>query len=99
MEKVRLFFIIAIAEKGGFSTICCLASNNNDDIEIEITLSGESISWGYSIGINRHDYLSYEKVSKNGQLVINRPDKDDISDQILLSQTFLEQVIANKAFL
>jgi predicted ATPase len=88
----------AIQTRGGFATLCCLASNKTEDIEIEITLSGESISWIYSIGINEQESLSYEKVFKDGQQIIDRPDKDDISDQLLLTQTFLEQVIANKSF-
>jgi len=88
----------AIQTRGGFSNIYCLSANQAEDIEIKITLSADSVSWVYSIGINQQEYLSYEKVIKNGQLIINRPDQDDISDQILLTQTFLEQVIANKAF-
>ena len=88
----------AIQTRGGFSNIYCLSTNQAEDIELEITLSADSVSWIYSIGINQYEYLSYEKVIKNGQLIINRPDQDDISDQILLTQTFLEQVIANKAF-
>ncbi|KPA10389.1 chromosome segregation protein SMC [Candidatus Magnetomorum sp. HK-1] len=88
----------AIQSRSGFSNVCCLASNKNEDIEIEITLTGDSISWNYSIGINKQEYLSYERVLKNGKLIIDRPDEDDSSDQILLTQTFLEQVVANKTF-
>lgn len=97
----------AVTDRGGISKIRCLAARKHPDVELEISLSefgSDLAKWKYSIGIKqetrgyRLPKLSYEKVWKGNDLIINRPDKDDAKDEERLTQTFLEQINANKEF-
>jgi predicted ATPase len=97
----------AVTDRGGISKIRCLAARKYPDVELEITLSefGSDIQdWKYAIGIkqeargNRLPNLSYERVWKNKELIVERPDKDDKKDSERLTQTYLEQINANKEF-
>jgi predicted ATPase len=97
----------AVLERGGISKIRCLAARTFPDVEIEVHISeyGSNIPiWKYSIGIKqetrgyRQPYLSHEKVWKENELILNRPDDDDKKDKERLTQTHLEQVNANKEF-
>ncbi len=97
----------AVLDRGGISKIRCLAARTNPDVEIEVQFSAfdsEEILWKYSIGIkqevrgHRLPYLTYERVWRNNQLIINRPDKEDKKDKERLTQTHLEQINANKDF-
>lgn len=97
----------AIRDRGGLSKIRCLYARRYPDVEIEIHLAdheSHAPTWKYAIGIKQRKggknqpFLAYEKVWKNDQLLINRPDKDDEQDPIRLTQTYLEQVNANFSF-
>jgi len=97
----------AVLDRGGISKIRCLAARSSPDVEIEIHLSdetGENPLWKYSIGIKqetrgyRQPYLTHEKVWKENDLILSRPDKDDKMDKERLTQTHLEQINANKDF-
>ncbi len=97
----------AVKERGGVSKIRSLAARRDPLIEIEIVLS-EAVDdvplWKYSIGIRqetrgyRQATLDYERVWKNGNQILNRPDSNDRSDPERLKQTFLEQVNTNSEF-
>ncbi len=97
----------AVRCRGGLSKIRCLAARSSPDVEIEIHLSDTSshkILWKYALGIRqlgrgrRHPYLAYENVSKAGKQIIRRPDKKDKGDDLRLTQTHLEQIVANAEF-
>jgi len=98
----------AVEDRGGITKIRCLAARTKPDVEIEISLSEDSTAesplWKYALGISqetrgrRLPFLTYEKVWKNGKIIINRPDTDDKTDKDRLYQTFLEQINANKDF-
>jgi len=97
----------ALKIRGGLSKIRCLNARQPSYVEIEVYLSDESnqqILWRYAIGItqesrgHRHPRLKYERVWKDNTLLLNRPDKDDEDDEMLKTQTHLEQVNANKEF-
>ncbi|PIP77231.1 MAG: chromosome segregation protein SMC [Ignavibacteria bacterium CG22_combo_CG10-13_8_21_14_all_37_15] len=95
----------AVIDRGGISKIRCLAARKYPDIEIEIHMSDDSeTKWQYAIGIKqesrgyRNALLVYEKVVKNGELILNRPDEDDNNDELRLTQTYIEQIIANQPF-
>ncbi len=96
----------AISQRGGLSKIRCLAARREPDVEIEIDLSdnGAASSWRYAIGITqqvrgyRQPILRYEKVWKGGELVLERPDTADKTDELRLTQTHLEQISANADF-
>lgn len=97
----------AVTDRGGISKIRSLAARTFPDVEIEIHFSefGEkTVKWKYSIGIKqetrgfRQPFLTHEKVWKEDKLIVNRPDSDDKNDKERLTQTYLEQITANKEF-
>ena len=97
----------AVSDRGGLSKIRCLAARRYPDVEIEVTLSSSpdnGSKWRYAIGIkqetsgHRRPYLAYERVWKNGNAIISRPDDADTSDKERLTQTHLEQINANINF-
>jgi predicted ATPase len=97
----------AVKERGGLSAIRCLAARRYPDVEIEVELtdsSDGSTTWRYEIGIkqeprgDRNPFLAYERVTRNGQILLNRPDLDDKEDKVRLTQTHLEQINTNAPF-
>jgi predicted ATPase len=97
----------AVTDRGGISKIRCLAARTFPDVEIEVFLSdydSSKVLWRYSLGIkqevrgHRIPYITHEKVWKEGDLILNRPDRQDKGDEERLTQTHLEQVNANKDF-
>jgi predicted ATPase len=97
----------AISDRGGLSKIRCLAARKEPQIEITVMLAeavGAKPVWEYSVGIKqesrgkRQPVLTFEKVYKNEELLIDRPDKEDREDPLRLTQTFLEQINANQKF-
>lgn len=97
----------AVTERGGLSKIRCLAARQYPDIEIEVKLSDYSKDealWTYAIGIKQEarghhlPYIGYEKILKENEVLLNRPDDDDKRDKARLTQTHLEQIIANQRF-
>lgn len=94
----------AVSQRGGLGKIRCLFARKPSDVEIDIHLTESSTIWQYAIGITQEQRgkhllrLKYERVLKDGELLINRPDEDDQKDKERLTQTFLEQIIANKEF-
>jgi predicted ATPase len=97
----------AIENRGGISKIRCLAARKQPDVEIEVTLEDDTrnpVKWEYSIGITqeprgyRKSFLKYERVTRNGKQIVSRPDEDDRIDEVRRTQTYLEQINANKEF-
>ncbi|MGA2001533.1 MAG: AAA family ATPase [Terriglobales bacterium] len=97
----------AVNDRGGISKIRCLAARQYPDLEIQVELTDEGVStdkWSYAIGIKqqergyRQPYLSYERVKRDGEIVLERPNDHDRADQLLLTQTHLEQISANSQF-
>lgn len=97
----------AIEDRDGLSKIRCLAARKYPDVEIEVDLSdadAENPKWKYAIGIRqeargyRQPFLAYEKVWKDGTLILDRPNVDDKKDQERLKQTHLEQINSNAEF-
>ena len=93
----------AIETRNGVSAIRCLFARKIPDISIgvEVRDDDESI-WKYQLSFgqnqNRNPIIKAERVEHNGELLLNRPDKDDKRDTARLSQTSLEQLTANKSF-
>jgi len=97
----------AIAERGGLSRIRCLGARKEPDVEISVELATSTDAaplWTYEMGIKqqvrgkRLPYLSHERVRRNGEDVLIRPDEDDLKDDLRLTQTHLEQVNSNAQF-
>lgn len=96
----------AIAQRGGLSKIRCLAARREPNVEIEVFLSedGNSPIWHYALGIKqqvrgyRQPIVEYEKVWRDGKLLLERPNPQDKSDELRRTQTHLEQISANAEF-
>jgi predicted ATPase len=96
----------SLVQRGGLSKVRCLSARKNPDVELEISLSenDDSADWRYAIGLThqagglRLPVIRYERAWHGDDLVLDRPDKDDKNDKILLTQTHLEQISANSKF-
>jgi len=97
----------AVIDRGGVSKIRCLAARRDPNIVIEAHFAegpGEPDNWQYGISIKqeqrgyRRAIVAYEKVWKNGDLILDRPEQADIDDPARNSQTHLEQINANRRF-
>ena len=95
----------AVAQRGGLSKMRCLAARSRSTVEIDVTLKeDDGTEWQYVIGLTqqqrgkRQPVLAREKVWKNGELILNRPDDDDRADEQRLTQTQLEQIAGNFLF-
>ncbi|MHB8909228.1 MAG: AAA family ATPase [Syntrophales bacterium] len=97
----------AVEVRGGISKIRCLAARKEPQVEIEVALSSsldQKPCWGYAIALkqdsrgHRRPYLQYEKVWKDGKLILDRPNVEDLQDTRRLTQTHLEQINANYVF-
>jgi len=101
----------AVSSRGGLKKIRCLAARRYPAVEIEVHFAedrGQPSLYEYEIGIrkgrsqkgNRNPIalLSYEKVWKGEECILERPDNQDKEDPLLLSQTHLEQMNQNAKF-
>ncbi|MEO5378463.1 MAG: ATP-binding protein [Magnetococcus sp. DMHC-6] len=93
---------------GGLTKIRCLAARQNPDVHITISLVNSidgPIEWKYSIGMRqesrgkRRVLLRHEQIwDKKGDLILSRPDENDLKDEERLTQTHLEQINSNFKF-
>lgn len=95
----------AVEDRGGVSAIRCLAARRYSDILIEVEIQEEGGSdgvWLYSLRFSqdnlRRPLIKEERVEYNGEVKLDRPDKNDREDKERLTQTALEQIIANRDF-
>lgn len=95
----------AVQQRGGLSKIHCLAARRSPEISIQLDLKDHTGSnWTYEIGLRQEDkghrraLLTKEVVIRDDQRLLNRPDRDDKSDSMRLTQTHLEQINANQKF-
>lgn len=98
----------AIAERGGISKVRCLHARQDNEVEIDIELSQEldqpTPSWRYVLAFKPEGkgaqrlLVSREQVWKDGKQLLNRPEKADGTDVLLLTQTHLEQIQTNIKF-
>ena len=98
----------AVESRGGVSSIRCLAARESPSIVVGMTLSdgGGKAVWQYELEFNQHvnrgPEVRREEVvdlrSGHQEQVVKRPNADDREDAMLLTQTALEQIAANRAF-
>jgi len=96
----------SLALRGGLSKVRCLSARKDPDVEIEVELSepNSPAIWRYAIGLTQQvrghhlPILKYEKVWKQGKLLLDRPTDSDRQDELLLTQTHLEQINSNTKF-
>ena len=94
----------AIRRRGGVSAIRCLAVRRYPDIELRVVVEPPQANtrWEYELAFNqdaqRRARISKEKVVRDGQVLLMRPNDDDKQDPARLTQTHLEQVNVNRFF-
>lgn len=97
----------AVKDRNGVSKIRSLAARRDPEITIEVALAevaGGEPTWRYAIGFqqetrgHRLPYITYERVWRDSQQILNRPDEEDRKDLDRLTQTFLEQINVNVDF-
>jgi len=96
----------AIKERGGLSAIRCLAARAHPYVEFDVTFAGNGTGdiLRYHLELTqetkgyRRPLVKNERVYKNGAVLISRPTADDELDTERLTETYLEQTIANKQF-
>jgi predicted ATPase len=96
----------AVDDRGGVSNLRCLAARKSPSLAIDVTLSEdpETPRWRYRIEFNQ-DSRRTPKVREErvedldaGERIVDRPNEADQSDEMLLTQTSLEQILANRKF-
>lgn len=98
----------ALELRGGISKVRALAGRQEPGLTIEVSI-GESTTedpmWRYRLAIRREPagrhrtLITEERVWRSdGVCILMRPNEDDREDSELLTQTALEQVVANRAF-
>jgi predicted ATPase len=100
----------AIADRGGIQKIRCLHARRDPEVRIEIHLSespdDKVPDWKYILGFKaegkgaHRTLVSVEQVWRKGssRAVLDRPNSEDASDSVRLTQTALEQIQANADF-
>jgi predicted ATPase len=93
----------AVRRRSGVSAIRCLAARRYPDIELRVVVQarGASPRWEYELGFNqdqRRARITKEKVLRDRQLSLERPNEDDKQDPDRLTQTHVEQVNVNRSF-
>jgi len=97
----------AVTDRGGVSSLRCLAARKYSDIIVEVHVGSSSDieknpRWRYRIVFNqdkqRNPILRHEQIWKNGFQILNRPDEQDQKDSARLTQTHLEQINVNQEF-
>ena len=97
----------AISDRGGVSKIRCLSAGQDSEVAIEVHISDTPdapATWRYSVGFCQADHgncqvhLTHERVWREDEPFLDRPDADDNEDPDRLIQTALEQNAANAKF-
>lgn len=96
----------AVLKRGGVSKLRCLAARNQSNIIIQVQIDDgddENVpAWEYELEFKqnqrRQPYIVRERIVKSGSEILDRPDKEDKRDTKRLTQTYLEQVLANQDF-
>jgi predicted ATPase len=97
----------AVAARGGVKKLRSLAARRKNDIQLHVELSDDDSMepiWAYTLAFgqeatgNHRTVIVQETVTRQGEAILNRPDSEDEADPLRLTQTYLEQINANKDF-
>ena len=94
----------AVHKRGGVSKLRCLAARRFPDIavEFEVTDNTTNTIWKYNLHFSQDNrripIVKREYVSSDGNIILHRPNDEDKKDVERLTQTFIEQVNANRQF-
>lgn len=97
----------AVSDRGGMSKLRCLHARKDTEVLIDVTLAespDEPALWRYLLafkaeaGKAQKILVSQELAWHGEELILDRPNKDDLIDSMLRTQTHLEQIQANGKF-
>lgn len=94
----------AVSKRGGVSRIRCLSARRYPEICVKVKVVDESTDtfWEYELAFvqdnRQRPQIARERISLDGKVLLERPDKDDKRDLEQLRQTHIEQVRVNKKF-
>lgn len=98
----------AVSARGGISKLRCLHARRDPEVRIDVSVSNSADddvpSWRYILGFKpegkgaQRILVSTEEVWRGGEKLFARPDYKDKKDDVLLTQTRLEQIAANTDF-
>ncbi len=97
----RRGFQSAVAVRNGVSQIRSLHARKYPNVVVDATMELDDARWRYRLEFaqdnNRRPVVRSEEAWKGDERVFSRPDEEDRADEARLTQTYLEQVNANKA--
>lgn len=98
----------ALKDRGGLARIRSLHARNDPEVRIEIALrddsGGQPVYWRYVLRLKsegrgqQRTLITEERVERDGNPLLERPDAADRNDLERLTQTHLEQIGANANF-
>lgn len=94
----------AVRRRGGVSSLRCLAARRHSDLAVKVRIGGEEnvSAWEYELRFTQDNrqrpVIRKEQVTRQGSVLLNRPDGQDEKDPERLTQTYLEQVNVNQDF-
>ncbi|AVP98297.1 chromosome segregation protein SMC [Ahniella affigens] len=98
----------AIADRGGIPKLRCLHARRDPEVLVEVDALEpgelEEVKWNYKLGFKpegkgaQRTLISTEMVTRNGEVLLDRPSPEDHSDALRLTQTALEQIQSNEQF-
>ena len=94
----------AVQRRGGVSRLRCLAARRFPDIALELVMHDPASgrTWEYHLHFaqdnRQRPVVKKEYVARDGLLTLERPNEDDHADPERLTQSFIEQVNANRDF-
>lgn len=92
----------AIATRRGVSQIRSLHARRYPNVVIDVAIATDTAPWNYRLEFTqdnqRRPIIARELVRHGRTVIIDRPDDEDKKDPSRLTQTYLEQVNANREF-
>jgi len=96
----------AVDRRGGLKKVRSLFARTNAKgrLVVDVTLRDGGDSWRYRLSVKgegkgrNRPVVDEELVVKNGEELLRRPDDRDLMDEVLLTQTHLEQIASNQSF-
>jgi predicted ATPase len=93
----------AVGRRGGVSAIRCLAARRYPDVVVStVAILADGRRWEYELVFNqdnrRVSRIKKERIQREQDVLLERPNADDQADPERLTQTYLEQVNVNRDF-
>lgn len=92
----------AVGQRGGVTRLRSLHARRYPEVVVEVELDIEGTRWRYHLSFVqdnvRRTTVKEEKVWRDDEPLLDRPDADDHADPGRLQQTHLEQVNSNRPF-